>query len=672
MIPAATVPVLLCIFLVIGCQPAQPRATPEMNATEVTDLPTTDVGVGIESVPNATLAVQSTETGRLEPTGTSPQGKNQMVHDRAMIKAQQHYDKGIEFSGRRLHDQAIQEYDRAIGLDPDFAKAYNSRGLAYSQLGQHRTAVGNYRKAIELDPNLTDAYRNRGLAYPRAYGGNSAARRLALEDFTQAVMLEPENAENYILRGHAYAKVGQFQLAFEDFSQAVKLDPQNALAYAKRGDAQSSLGKHQLGFEDFKMALGLDPDLAEAYAGRGKAKKRVGRTDGSSDIKKACDLDKSFCPRPRVLMHPPRRRPSPEEIMQRAERNKLPSLKNIAQWLGQELATREWERAYARYSDQFKAKCGLGDFVQLMKLTLASQSVPEDVGYSRLVVEDAKVEGSIGTVSRRFEKVEGSIGPVSRRFLKLVETREKWVPAEFDLGHGWPGAPDFVWADGKWTVFVPEDELAKDNPCTSAATKKSNDTATPDNLEWRDFGNHIVIQASSLPKLLGEPTLTGKIRVTFHGHESIREIDDFGDRRKKIKTDGQFVVLYYSAVNRLSNRFKPSVQVNEQLYLSDDSGRRWRPVDYTGNYGRVSANAAILGIHVLYWDQLQWSSPRPWGIDRGIHVNPYTTTEVRKGEPERWVRPGVEVGTAVVFDVPTDAQNLFLIWERAGAKVLLD
>ena len=132
------------------------------------------------------------------------------------------------------------------------------------------------------------------------------------------------------------------------------------------------------------------------------------------------------------------------------------------------------------------------------------------------------------------------------------------------------------------------------------------------------------------------------------------------------------MVLYYSAVNRLSNRFKPSVQVNEQLYLSDDSGRRWRPVDYTGNYGRVSANAAILGIHVLYSDQLQWSSPRPWRIDRGIHVNPYTTTEVRKGEPERWVRPGVEVGTAVVFNVPTDAQNLFLIWERAGAKVLLD
>ena len=73
MIPAATVPVLLCIFLVIGCQPAQPRATPEMNATEVTDLPTTDVGVGIESVPNATLAAQSTGTVRLEPTGTSPQ-----------------------------------------------------------------------------------------------------------------------------------------------------------------------------------------------------------------------------------------------------------------------------------------------------------------------------------------------------------------------------------------------------------------------------------------------------------------------------------------------------------------------------------------------------------------------------------------------------------------------
>ena len=43
--------------------------------------------------------------------------------------------------------------------------AYNNRGAAYAVLGQYATALEDYDKAIQLDPDDTMAYYNRGVAY---------------------------------------------------------------------------------------------------------------------------------------------------------------------------------------------------------------------------------------------------------------------------------------------------------------------------------------------------------------------------------------------------------------------------------------------------------------------------------------------------------------------------
>ena len=42
------------------------------------------------------------------------------------------------------HQQAIQEYDKAIQIDPDDALYYNNRGLAYRRLGQDQQASKDY------------------------------------------------------------------------------------------------------------------------------------------------------------------------------------------------------------------------------------------------------------------------------------------------------------------------------------------------------------------------------------------------------------------------------------------------------------------------------------------------------------------------------------------------
>ena len=51
-------------------------------------------------------------------------------------------------------DAAIACYNKAIKLDPKFARAHNNLGIALNDKGQLDEAIASYRKAIELDPKL--------------------------------------------------------------------------------------------------------------------------------------------------------------------------------------------------------------------------------------------------------------------------------------------------------------------------------------------------------------------------------------------------------------------------------------------------------------------------------------------------------------------------------------
>ena len=54
--------------------------------------------------------------------------------------------------------RAIEDYDKAIELDPNDAEAYNDRGSSYHRLGQNERAIEDYDEAIKLDPDNAEAY----------------------------------------------------------------------------------------------------------------------------------------------------------------------------------------------------------------------------------------------------------------------------------------------------------------------------------------------------------------------------------------------------------------------------------------------------------------------------------------------------------------------------------
>lgn len=84
-------------------------------------------------------------------------------------------------------EQALEEFSRAITIDPARADGYVGRGNALNTLGRYEAAVADYDRAIAIDPSLANAFVNRGIAH--SHLGNL---NLAVADYEKGLALDPK------------------------------------------------------------------------------------------------------------------------------------------------------------------------------------------------------------------------------------------------------------------------------------------------------------------------------------------------------------------------------------------------------------------------------------------------------------------------------------------------
>ena len=166
-------------------------------------------------------------------------------------------NRGLACAGLGRLIEAIQDYDRAIALNPDYDRAYNNRGLACAKMGRLTEAIQDYDKAIALNPDYAQAYESRGIAYAR-----SARPADAMRDFDQAITLNPDYAEAYYNRGNARLDANRHSEAVADYDQAIALKPDYAVAYYNRAVAHFEMKDYDKASTDVKMfmRLGGQPD----------------------------------------------------------------------------------------------------------------------------------------------------------------------------------------------------------------------------------------------------------------------------------------------------------------------------------------------------------------------------------------------------------------------------
>ncbi len=175
-------------------------------------------------------------------------------------------NRGNSYGDLGQHERAIEDYDKAIEINPEYAAAYYNRGNSYGDLGQHERAIEDYDKAIEINPEYAAAYSNRGNSY-----GDLGQHERAIEDYDKAIEINPEYADAYSNRGNRYGDLGQHERAIEDYDKAIEINPEYAAAYSNRGNSYGDLGQHERAIEDYDKAIEINPEYAAAYSNRGNS-----------------------------------------------------------------------------------------------------------------------------------------------------------------------------------------------------------------------------------------------------------------------------------------------------------------------------------------------------------------------------------------------------------------
>lgn len=100
------------------------------------------------------------------------------------------------------------------------AIVHNNRGHALNLMGDKAGALEEYSEALRLNPEYADAYYNRASVLDDM--GDLAG---AIADYDKAIALNPGHAMAYGNRAFVYKKLGETEKARADAARALELDP---------------------------------------------------------------------------------------------------------------------------------------------------------------------------------------------------------------------------------------------------------------------------------------------------------------------------------------------------------------------------------------------------------------------------------------------------------------
>src|SRR5262249_21007515 len=106
--------------------------------------------------------------------------------------------------------------------------SYINRGAVYIKQGRYQKAIEDYTKALVIDPHDALALANKGLALAKMGRYNDA-----IDDLSKALLLDPRNSKTLLIRGSAYFDKGSYRSAIKDYKSALTITPK--LRQAKRG-----------------------------------------------------------------------------------------------------------------------------------------------------------------------------------------------------------------------------------------------------------------------------------------------------------------------------------------------------------------------------------------------------------------------------------------------------
>lgn len=155
----------------------------------------------------------------------------------------------LEALGRRL--EILEELGQPLDAEDCIV-----RGNAYYADADYALAIQWYQRAIEIRPDFADAHYRKGVALHRL-GRNEEA----LASFERVIQIKPDDPEPHYIKGLVLHQLGKYDEANASYSRAIALAPTWSRPYLNRARAYSRLNRKGEALADLARGIELDPKL---------------------------------------------------------------------------------------------------------------------------------------------------------------------------------------------------------------------------------------------------------------------------------------------------------------------------------------------------------------------------------------------------------------------------
>ena len=187
------------------------------------------------------------------------------------------YRRGVDATRRAVSidnvNEALEWYDAALDIDPEYAAAHAGKCeayvLAYDELDDPSMidlAEASCARATQLNPNLVVVHTALGQIYHLTgrYPEAEAA-------FLRALQIDPSSSESFIGLGDVYLALNRPEQAEENFRQALGLHPGNWSAYNRYGNFLFRQGRYAEAARQYEAVVALDHDNMNGFSNLGVA-----------------------------------------------------------------------------------------------------------------------------------------------------------------------------------------------------------------------------------------------------------------------------------------------------------------------------------------------------------------------------------------------------------------
>ena len=159
-------------------------------------------------------------------------------------------------------DEAVEEIERAIDMEPEYARAWLNLGSSWLELGAKEKAIGVFKQVIELNnDSLATAIAYFNIACIKAADEEHAQ---ALNNYNLALKFLPGYFNIHYGMGVALMNQGKDLDATMAFKEACRLKPDYAASWQGLASAYYRIGNETEGKKAYETALRLDPDIEDA------------------------------------------------------------------------------------------------------------------------------------------------------------------------------------------------------------------------------------------------------------------------------------------------------------------------------------------------------------------------------------------------------------------------